>query len=55
MNVLVMNPGGNSLKVELVSCSPVQQFAFRGQQVAEPDPGRHREKTILIRPARKRS
>ena len=49
MNVLVLNPGGNSLKVELISCSPGQQFAFRRQQAAEPDPGRHREKTILIR------
>ena len=30
MNVLVMNPGGNSLKVEVVSCSPTQQFASEG-------------------------
>jgi hypothetical protein len=28
MNVLVMNPGGNSLQVELVSCSLPQQFAL---------------------------
>jgi acetate kinase len=33
MNVLVMNPGGNSLKVELVSCSPSQQFAFQGNKL----------------------
>ena len=33
MNVLVMNPGGNSLKVELVSCSPAQQFAFEGSKL----------------------
>jgi acetate kinase len=33
MNVLVMNPGGNSLKVEFVSCSPVQQFAFEGSKL----------------------
>jgi len=32
MNVLVMNPGGNSLKVEIVSCSPKQQFAFEGKK-----------------------
>ena len=30
MNVLVMNPGGNSLTVELISCSPAQQFGFEG-------------------------
>jgi acetate kinase len=34
MNVLVMNPGGNSLKVEVVSCSPTQQFAFEGTKLA---------------------
>jgi acetate kinase len=33
MNVLVMNPGGNSLKVEVVSCSPAQQFAFEGKKL----------------------
>jgi acetate kinase len=33
MNVLVMNPGGNSLKVELVSCLPGQQFAFEGSKL----------------------
>ncbi len=33
MNVLVMNPGGNSLKVELISCLPEQQFAFEGRKL----------------------
>jgi acetate kinase len=33
MNVLVMNPGGNSLKVEIVSCSPTQQFASEGKKL----------------------
>lgn len=33
MNVLVMNPGGNSLKVEVVSCSPAQRFAFEGSKL----------------------
>lgn len=33
MNVLVMNPGGNSLKVEVVACSPTQQFAFQGSKL----------------------
>jgi hypothetical protein len=33
MNVLVMNPGGNSLKVELISCSPGQQAAFEGSKL----------------------
>jgi len=28
MNVLVMNPGGNALQVELVSCSLARQFAL---------------------------
>ncbi len=32
MNVLVMNPGGNSLKVELISCSSTQQFASGGKK-----------------------
>jgi acetate kinase len=33
MNVLVMNPGGNSLKVEIVSCSPTQQLASDGKKL----------------------
>ena len=33
MNVLVMNPGGNSLKVEVVYCSPTQQFAAQGKKL----------------------
>ncbi len=33
MNVLVMNPGGNSLKVEVVSCAPAQRFAFEGSKL----------------------
>jgi acetate kinase len=33
MNVLVMNPGGNSLKVEIVSCSPRQQLASAGKKL----------------------
>jgi acetate kinase len=33
MNVLVMNPGGNSLKVELVACSAAQRFAFEGRKL----------------------
>jgi acetate kinase len=33
MNVLVMNPGGNSLKVEIVSCSPTQQLASVGKKL----------------------
>jgi acetate kinase len=33
MNVLVMNPGGNSLKVEIVSCSPTQQLASEGKKL----------------------
>ncbi len=33
MNVLVMNPGGNSLKVEVVSCSATQQFACEGTKL----------------------
>jgi acetate kinase len=33
MNVLVMNPGGNSLKAEIVACSPKQQYAFEGQKL----------------------
>jgi acetate kinase len=33
MNVLVMNPGGNSLKVDIVSCSPKQQLASAGRKL----------------------
>jgi acetate kinase len=33
MNVLVMNPGGNSLKVDIVSCSPKQQLASEGRKL----------------------
>jgi acetate kinase len=33
MNVLVMNPGGNSLKAEVISCSPTQAFAFEGKKL----------------------
>jgi acetate kinase len=33
MNVLVMNPGGNSLKVEVVSCLPTQQLASQGKKL----------------------
>jgi acetate kinase len=31
MNILVINPGGNSLKAEIVSCEPSQQYAFEGK------------------------
>ncbi|HEY9127679.1 MAG TPA: hypothetical protein VIM62_11165, partial [Acidobacteriaceae bacterium] len=31
MNVLVLNPGGNSLKASLVQCSRDQRYAFEGQ------------------------
>jgi acetate kinase len=34
MNVLVMNPGGNSLKVEVVSCAPGQRMASEGKKLA---------------------
>jgi acetate kinase len=33
MNVLVLNPGGNSLKVEFISCLPGQPFAFAGNKL----------------------
>jgi acetate kinase len=33
MNVLVTNPGGNSLKVEIVSCSPTQKLASEGKRL----------------------
>ena len=48
MNVLVMNPGGNSLKVEIVSCSPNATTRFRGQKAGQPNSRRHREKAMLI-------
>jgi acetate kinase len=33
MNVLVMNPGGNSLKVEVISCLPAQALASDGKKL----------------------
>jgi acetate kinase len=33
MNVLVLNPGGNSLKVQQVSCSPDQRRASEGREL----------------------
>jgi acetate kinase len=32
MNILVFNPGGNSLKVEKVRCEPGQRYAFEGSK-----------------------
>ncbi len=32
MNVLVLNPGGNSLKAEIVDCEGGQRFAFAGKK-----------------------
>ncbi len=32
MNVLVFNPGGNSLKAEIVSCQASQRYAFEGTE-----------------------
>jgi acetate kinase len=34
MNVLVVNPGGNSLKVEIVACRDGQRHAFEGLKLA---------------------
>lgn len=31
MNILVFNPGGNSLKAEIIRCQPGQQHAFEGE------------------------
>jgi acetate kinase len=33
MKVLVLNPGGNSLKVEIVSCQKTQRHAFEGKDL----------------------
>jgi acetate kinase len=33
MNILVFNPGGNSLKAEIVCCEPRQQHAFAGTKL----------------------
>lgn len=34
MNVLVVNPGGNSLKVEIVACEPSQRHPWDGKKLA---------------------
>ena len=33
MNILVINPGGNSLKAEIVSCRKTQRYAFEGKSL----------------------
>lgn len=33
MNILVLNPGGNSLKAEIVECNPSQRHAFDGKKL----------------------
>ena len=33
MNVLVINPGGNSLKAEIISSQATQRFAFEGRSL----------------------
>src|ERR1700677_1765833 len=33
MNILFLNPGGNSLKAELVRCDPQQRHAFEGTKL----------------------
>lgn len=33
MNILVINPGGNSLKAEIVSCQKSQRYAFEGKSL----------------------
>jgi acetate kinase len=32
MNILVLNPGGNSLKAEIISCRPEQTHAYEGEK-----------------------
>jgi acetate kinase len=34
LNILVLNPGGNSLKVEIVVCEPIQSHAYEGEKLA---------------------
>jgi len=34
LNVLVLNPGGNSLKVQIVVCDPAQTHAYQGEKLA---------------------
>jgi acetate kinase len=34
LNILVLNPGGNSLKVEVVSCQPTQSHAYEAEKLA---------------------
>ena len=33
MNILVINPGGNSLKAEIVSCRKTQRYALEGKSL----------------------
>jgi hypothetical protein len=34
LNILVLNPGGNSLKVEIVVCDARQEHAYEGKKLA---------------------
>jgi len=33
MNILVLNPGGNSLKIDTVACGPNQRYAFGARKL----------------------
>jgi hypothetical protein len=33
MNILVLNPGGNSLKIDIVDCEPNQRYAFGARKL----------------------
>jgi hypothetical protein len=33
MNILVLNPGGNSLKIDIVACEPNQRYAFESAKL----------------------
>lgn len=50
MNILVLNPGGNSLKADLIQCHAGQRYAFEGKQlfsVAIEDIGKNPQLSIL--------
>jgi acetate kinase len=33
MNILVLNPGGNSLKIDIVDCESSQRYAFEARKL----------------------
>ena len=50
MNILALNPGGNSLKADFVACHDAQRYAFEGKSrlsVSIEDIGKNPQLSIM--------